>query len=217
MGQTPAHPAITNSDDILNLLIAFINDLLPDQPFVLGGSSYGGYLARGIADRLPDRVDGLLLMNPLIVADEKKREVPPHVVLARDEAYWATLTPAQRERFDTLMVVQTPPVLERTREEIYVGVDAADWTFLNELQKPENYAFSTEITSSFAKPTLILTGRQDNCTGYRDVWPVLEHYPRATFAVLDRAGHNLPIEQSGLLAALIMEWLDRVEETSPVR
>jgi hypothetical protein len=42
----------------------------------------------------------------------------------------------------------------------------------------------------------------------------LESYPRATFAVLDRAGYNLPIEQERLFAALVEEWLDRVEEAS---
>jgi hypothetical protein len=30
--------------------------------------------------------------------------------------------------------------------------------------------------------------------------------------VLDRAGHNLQIEQSRLFTALVHEWLDRVEE-----
>jgi len=47
----------------------------------------------------------------------------------------------------------------------------------------------------FLAPTLILTGRQDNICGYRDAWEVLELYPRATFAVLDRAGHILRGEQ----------------------
>jgi hypothetical protein len=41
---------------------------------------------------------------------------------------------------------------------------------------------------------------------------LLEHYPRATFAVLDRAGHGLPHEQVGLAGALLGEWLDRVHE-----
>jgi pimeloyl-ACP methyl ester carboxylesterase len=38
------------------------------------------------------------------------------------------------------------------------------------------------------------------------------HYPRATFAVLDRAGHALPHEQEKLVIALMSEWLDRVQE-----
>ncbi|CAM02087.1 hypothetical protein SACE_2808 [Saccharopolyspora erythraea NRRL 2338] len=38
----------------------------------------------------------------------------------------------------------------------------------------------------------------------------MPHYPRASFAVLDVAGHNLPIEQPELFGALVLEWLDRV-------
>jgi pimeloyl-ACP methyl ester carboxylesterase len=48
--------------------------------------------------------------------------------------------------------------------------------------------------------------------GYNAQWDLLEHYPRATFAVLDRAGHALPHEQPGLSKALITEWLVRVRE-----
>lgn len=43
---------------------------------------------------------------------------------------------------------------------------------------------------------------------------LLPHYPRATFVVLDVAGHNLQIEQPTLFDALIMEWLDRVAAES---
>jgi pimeloyl-ACP methyl ester carboxylesterase len=65
---------------------------------------------------------------------------------------------------------------------------------------------------TFEKPTLILTGRQDAHVGYRDTFDIIELYPRATLAVLDRAGHALGVEQESLFHVLINEWLDRVEE-----
>jgi hypothetical protein len=43
-------------------------------------------------------------------------------------------------------------------------------------------------------------------------WELLDNYPRATFPVLDRAGHFVNIEQDVLCQALMREWLDRVEE-----
>jgi pimeloyl-ACP methyl ester carboxylesterase len=46
--------------------------------------------------------------------------------------------------------------------------------------------------------------------GYLDQFDLLPHYPRATYAVLDTAGHNLQIEQPQLFNALMGEWLDRV-------
>ena len=47
---------------------------------------------------------------------------------------------------------------------------------------------------------------------YSRAWELLEQYPRATFAVLDAAGHALPHEQPELLRALVTEWLDRVQK-----
>jgi hypothetical protein len=53
--------------------------------------------------------------------------------------------------------------------------------------------------------------------GYADAWALLEDYPRATFAVLDRADHDLPIQQDNLYRALVANWLDRVVEMADAR
>lgn len=68
------------------------------------------------------------------------------------------------------------------------------------------------LPEPFGAPTLIVTGRQDSVVGYRDVWGVLENYPRGTFVVLDRSGHLLEVEQEDLFRTLASEWLNRVEE-----
>ena len=91
-----------------------------------------------------------------------------------------------------------------------------DEPFFSRLQS-EGYAFSFDVDTSisqFLKPTLIVVGRQDCIVGYWDAWKLIEQYPRATYAVLDRAGHNLPIEQEELFNLLVGEWLARVEESS---
>jgi pimeloyl-ACP methyl ester carboxylesterase len=69
-----------------------------------------------------------------------------------------------------------------------------------------------EQAPAYANPTLILAGRQDAIVGSAGGWRLLEHDPRATFAVLDRAGHGLVHEQVGLVTALMVVWLDRVRE-----
>ena len=80
---------------------------------------------------------------------------------------------------------------------------------------PARYAFSFDLAAaekSFTKPTLIIAGRQDTTVGYRDAWEILESYPRATFAVIDRADHVWPVESPALLAALVDDWLGRIEK-----
>ncbi|GER91874.1 hypothetical protein KDW_60360 [Dictyobacter vulcani] len=127
MGRTPASDQIQGIDDMLDLVVAFIDAVIPGQPFLIAGESYGGNLSRGVVQR--------------------------------------------------------------------------------------KFAQFSKLAQPFTRPVLIFTGRQDTVVGYRDAWNILEQYPRGTFAVLDRAGHNGHIEQSQLFNAMIHEWLDRVEET----
>ena len=47
-----------------------------------------------------------------------------------------------------------------------------------------------KINYKYDFPALMLTGRQDASVGYYDQWNILENYNRASFIVLDKAGHN---------------------------
>jgi pimeloyl-ACP methyl ester carboxylesterase len=85
-------------------------------------------------------------------------------------------------------------------------------------EHPEKYAFSFDVDhvpEPFSGPSLIITGRQDAVVGYRDAWNIVEKYPRATYDVLDRAGHLLE-DKTDLVNVLINDWLDRVEESTGV-
>jgi pimeloyl-ACP methyl ester carboxylesterase len=215
-GQTQGREWITGSDEMLDVVLDFIAAVIPGQRFVLAGSSYGAYLARGVIYRQPAQVDGLLMICPVVTTSRAERTLPPQATLARDASLMESLPRAQRALFASFAVVQTQRTWERTRDEVIAGLELADTSFLSRLQS-QGYAFSFDVdgpSARFEKPTLILVGRQDAMVGYRDAWPLLESYPRATFAVLDRAGHNLPIEQERLFAALVEEWVERVEETS---
>ncbi len=79
----------------------------------------------------------------------------------------------------------------------------------------KGYAFSFDVDKlikRFDKPTLFLLGRQDTSVGYRDAWNIFEQYSRATFAILDEAGHILEIEKETLFNCLVNDWLDRIQQ-----
>lgn len=217
MGQSVAHD-IRSQDDMLAALLAFIERVLPGERFVLAGTSLGGYLARGIAVRLRPRIDGLLLRVPCVVPDTAKRTLPPAKPLVRDEALLAALDPAERTALGDVLV-QAPGYLEAMRakmRDLVLPAIAASAPFVPEMRlDPKRYAFSFDLAAtekSFAKPVLIVAGRQDTTVGYRDAWEILESYPRATFAVLDRADHVWPIESLDLLEALVGDWLRRIDQ-----
>lgn len=216
-GKTPGRDWIKGSDDVLQVILELIDNIIPDTQFALAGLSYGGYIARGIIHHRPEQVAGLLLIVPRVVSHPSRRTLPDKRVLVRDEKFLAKLDSHEREGFEEVAVVQTPSHWSRFVKEIIPGVIVADNQFLERLQPTvDEFSFEVDkLKEKFEKPTLILLGRQDHGVGYRDAWTILENYPRATFAVLDRAGHALQMEQEILFNALVNEWLNRMEETIP--
>jgi len=214
MGRSQGSDRIASEDQMLEVILEFIDRVIPDQRFVLVGHSYAGYLARGIVYHRPQAVDGLFLLVPWITYDRAQRRVPAKVTLVQDSDLLARLDPDDAEGFAFGAVVQNQGTWDRYRCEWSPGLRAYDRPFFDRLVEHPPFSFDVDAPAEpFLKPTLILAGRQDHISGYREQWDILENYPRATYAVLDRAGHRLQMEQEMLFNALVNEWLDRVEES----
>jgi pimeloyl-ACP methyl ester carboxylesterase len=214
MGRTPAPPSVASSDDILAELELFVTEHIGDgEPFLLAGESYGGYLARALARSRPGQVLGLALICPIgTKVEHAERTVPEHRVLRPDPSLQAPATD-----FAEMAVVQSATTLHRYLAEIQPGLDAADSTAMARIRRRWTLSTDPESGPPFDRPALILAGRQDATVGYVDQFALLEHYPRATFAVLDVAGHNLQIEQPALFESLMSDWLERATAERPVR
>jgi pimeloyl-ACP methyl ester carboxylesterase len=214
-GQTPATERIARQDDILEVVLGFIEQVIPGQRFVVGGMSAGALLARGVVYHRAAKVDGLLLTAPVVVAEDARRTVPEPVTLVKDPELLSELGEDEAQALQGA-VVQCRELLEALNRDYAPASEAGDQELLGQIrQDPQRYALSFDVDALaelFPAPTLILTGRQDASVGYRDAWKILENYPRATFAVIDRAGHLLAVDQQRLFRALVSEWLDRVEE-----
>jgi len=214
-GKTPGKDWITNQDKMLEVILACIDKLTAGQKYCLVGISLGAYLARGVILQRAQFVDGIAMIVPAIIAEDEKRSVPPYKVLIKDPSVYAELTPMEQELFG-MSVIHSRTWLDTIRSSPQILDDEnGDPEFLGKIRdKPENYAFSFDVdavSEPFPGPSLIITGRQDSVVGYRDAWNLLENYPRASYVVLDRAGHPLE-DSSELVNVLIREWLDRVEE-----
>jgi len=214
-GRTPAAEWIANQDCILDLTLAFVEQVIGSQRFAVAGMSAGGLLARGLAYHLGGQMDGLLLLVPVGLAEDARRERPVAVTLVRDEALLAALDPGDRALLEGA-VVQSRAFLHALRRDYVPAQQLADEGFMQAMrQDAARYGFSFDVDDPerpFPAPALIVLGRQDAGVGYRDQWRWIENYPRGTFAVLDRAGHLLAVDQPNLFQALVSEWLDRVEE-----
>lgn len=210
MGKTPARPWVNGSDAMLEVILGFIDGILPDRHFLVAGESFGGYLARGVIKARESLVDGVLLICSSVGQDN--RDVPELRVIEKDEVFLNSLSEEDRAYFTGINVVQTPRVWEQFQRDILSGIKIADYDFL-EHTLSQHVAYKVDvdrIDHPYCQPSLFVMGRQDSSVGYRDHWRLIENFSRASFAVLDKAGHNLQVEQDGLFQALVKEWLERV-------
>ncbi|MBO3738795.1 alpha/beta hydrolase [Actinoplanes sp. NEAU-H7] len=211
MGRSPAPPTLDSSDGQVAAVHEFIGEVLGDEPFLLVGESYGGYLSRAVTRDRRDQVLGLALICPIgAEVQPSRRSLPAREVLRPDPAAVTGLDPATAAAFLEMAVVQSPAAAARFRDEIMVGLEIGDQEAIARVEQRWALSVPPETGEPFRRPTLILTGRQDHVVGWADHVGLLPHYPRATFAVLDVAGHNLQIDQPVLFEALMHEWLDRV-------
>lgn len=210
MGATPASD-VGSADDVIAAVLNYIDQQWGSEPFALIGQSYGTVVARGVLSQLPDQVVGMALIAGTGVVDPAQRTLPEQTVLRHDDDLLDSLDPEQAQLYCDHAVVQSSSSWQRFRDEILPGIKAADQDALARIAS--NYGPSEEPEQrlgSYAGPVLIINGRQDHVAGYADSWSLLEHYPRATMTILDGAGHNLHIEQQGLVDQLLGEWLDRI-------
>jgi pimeloyl-ACP methyl ester carboxylesterase len=208
MGKTKGEPWITGNDQMLDVVFGFMDAIITNQKFVLAGESYGGYLARAIINKRPSAVDGLLLICPSAGQDAVKEDAQ-FQVFEKDEALLSSLIEDDRNYFQEICIIQNERVWPRYKEEVISGLKAADYSFMKNFKGQLSFHVD-ELEKPYMKPTLMLVGRQDHIVGYRGLWHIIEKYPRASYILLDNAGHCLQIEQDILFTAAVKEWLNRV-------
>lgn len=199
MGRTGAPETLRSADDVLDTLLAFADEVTGGTPHLLIGHSAGAYFAQAMAARRPVAVAGLALVCPLLPT---LRDVPEHRVVAGSGAIGD-------EVFRSYFVIQTPPMLERYERYVAPAAALVDESALERIG--ERWALTPVHPPPYPGPTSVVAGRLDSTVGYAATVDLLDHYPHASIAVVDDAGHALPHEQPELLRALLLEWLARVE------
>lgn len=218
MGKTPANN-IRNLDDMFSRLTQFIDSRIGNSKFLVTGSSCGGYLARAVALRYPEQVDGLLLRVPLIEPEDIRRNLDSFQPVIANEAVISSMSDEDKAMLGDVLV-HTPDYVQALKakyEHVYLPAEKeSDSVVLDPIREdPERYRLSVSLDDESAKffaPTLIVCGRHDASVGYRDSLRLLELYPRSTYIVLDRGIHGLPIDENGIFEALVKDWIFRVQE-----
>ena len=200
MGRTVASDRLRSAGDVLDTLLDFAGNVSDGAAYLLIGHSAGAYYAQAMAAREPRRVAGLALVCPLL---PDLRDVPEHRV--------AVGGGIGDEGFQSYFVVQSPEMLERYERWVRPAAALVDRTALERVG--ERWELAPDQGPPYAGPTLVVAGRLDSTVGFAAAADLVGHYPHASLAVVDDAGHALPHEQPDLLRALVAEWLSRVERS----
>ncbi len=209
-GKTPGPDWIKNNDQMLEVVIDFLDTIVPGQHFAIIGESYGGYLARGVVHHLSARIDGLFLWTPATYP-RSERKLPTRVVRVRNDQLAAGLTSEPERDMFGLLIFQTKEAMDFARAHIIPGWEIVDEKFV---ERVDDTKFTFDLGSQrFEKPTLIICGRQDSVVGYEDAFETSKNYPMGTIVIVDGAGHALGFtEGEHLFRASVDAWLDSLEE-----
>ncbi|MFJ9944325.1 alpha/beta fold hydrolase [Streptomyces erythrochromogenes] len=202
-GRTPAPASLRSADDVVDTLLRFADEATGGAAYLLVGHSAGAYFAQAMAARRPERVAGLALVCPLLPG---VREVPEHRVVAGPGDIGDDV-------FRSYFVIQTPEMLERFRRYVAPAAALVDEAALARIGEHWELTPGPGPARAYPGPTVVVAGRLDSTVGHAAAVDLVHHYPHASLAVIDDAGHALPHEQPELLRALLAEWITRVERS----
>ncbi|GAA1718865.1 alpha/beta hydrolase [Brachybacterium phenoliresistens] len=186
-------------------------ELIGEASFAVLGNSMGGLLARELAARHRERCAGIALLAPVVDPVREHRRLPPRTVLRTDPELLAALDAADAADYAEMAVEQSAAGWERFAAAALPGIRAADPGAGERLGA--RYALPAQPDDRLAGidvPVLVVAGRQDHVVGFEDQQDLAARFPHASSAVLDRAGHNVHLDQPEQVAAMLRAWAGQV-------
>lgn len=214
-GESAPLPGRGGLPDVAEWVDAVVETCVGSSPFVVVGMSMGGLLARDLARRRMGQCRGIALLAPVVDPDHERRTLPAPQVLVEDAARLASLPPDDADSYAELAVVQSQENWERFRTTVLPGLRAADLRAMAKIVGL--YDVPDASVRGFESPALVIAGKQDAVVGYRDQWELAAHLPSSTYAALDRAGHNVHVDQPEAVRQLLGGWLRAVAQQEGAR
>lgn len=210
-GASKGFQDIQSQHDVLNTVLSFARSLADGERIAVIGESRGSYIAQGLAHSAPDLIAGLCLIVPGGFPTDPPPPKPAVQPIIARQNLLEGLPSSVADRAERL-VVQSAGIIEKIRKTKVPAAALHDADLEARVAKNFLFSFHEEMLASrFDGPSLILSGRQDSISGYADTLAMLECYPRATYGLLDTAGHSLSWERPQLFKAFVKDWLKRLE------
>lgn len=211
-GTTVAPSWLQTQSQMIEIVVALIEQVVGQENFAVIGNSFGGYLGLALVRLMPKRLLGAALVVPDLPDETNLREVPEKITLRSDPSLFHDLEPDE-EWIPSGLVEHSGHALDQIRLTDMPAYRVADYEFLARFN--EHYLLPPELreaSETFKQPSLIALGHQDSTVGFARQLCLMGEFPRATFAVVDFAGHYLGrIERPHVYNALIADWIERMD------
>jgi len=176
---------------------------LPEEPFVLGGYSFGGRVALHFALRYPERVRHLVLLSATPgLSDEEERRARRE----RDETLATHIESAGVATFLDEWLAQ-PMFRTLPHDDLERAARSHDAKGLANSLRFSGTGTQRDLTTSISSlevPTLILAGANDT-KFVAEAARLQSSLPRATTALVPDAGHAAHLERPEVVAELMSD------------
>lgn len=194
-----------NLDDAADALARSLDSAEIDSA-VIAGLSMGGYVALSFAQRHPDRVSALALLNTNMNPDgqEKLRERREMVERVREQG-------ASALSIDSLLsetTRKTQPLVVSSAQELAreANPDGVIWALEAMAARPER----TFVVRELGVPVLVLSGDEDELTPLSVLTDPLIEQDDVTAVTVEGAGHLSAMENPQEVAEALEELVSRV-------
>ncbi len=202
------HVDISRGASIAEMAELAINDI--PETFVLIGFSLGGYVAREIARRVPERIEALVL-----VATSGRADTPAQT---RRKTLAVQLIGTPFKGMSAAAVAPSvhpdrksdSALIERLRQ---MGVRLGGDTFRR--QSSLSRTSDLDRLSEIRCPTLVIAAEDDELRSLAEASELVAGIPGAELKTIAHSGHMVPMEQPALLADTIKTWLGDLPQATP--
>ncbi len=186
-------------DETADLLV----EVLPSEPFILGGYSFGGRVALHVARRYPERLSHLVLLSATLgIRDEAERRVRR----ARDEALADHVEEIGADAFleEWLAQPMFASLPRDAQERQSRSRDAKGLAMSLRLAGTGTQQWLGEALRTFDRPSLALAGGSDT-KFVLEARRLQDALTRSSSAVVANCGHAAHLERPHLVAQLVAD------------
>lgn len=173
--------------------------------FVMIGFSFGGYVAREIARRAPERVQALVLIATSARGKSEQQSAADRRLVA---AMPSTFSGLSRRAIE--MSLHPDHADEETTQRIRaMSLRLGGEIFRRQMTMRRDG--DIELLSQIRCPTLVVAASDDRLRSHEEAEELWAGIHGAKFSIIHGSGHMLPFEAPRELTSIIVDWLDRLK------